>query len=371
MNVNALRDLASRGQSIWLDDLHRGLIDSGELARLIREDGLTGLTSNPAILSQAIRGRSEYAAAARAARARGESARTIHETLAIADVQAAADLFRPVHEASDGRDGYVSMEVSPRLADDTRGTVTAARALWAKIARPNVMIKVPGTAAGLPAIRELLSGGINVNVTLLFSATRYADVVAAYLEALEDRLARGESVRTVASVASFFVSRIDTAVDAELDRLAAAGGSAALTHPLRGRAAFACAARAYEAWLEVARKGRWAGLERCGARMQRLLWASTSTKDPAYRDVRYVEELIARDTVNTLPPATLAAFREHGVAGAGFERHRAQAMETIASLAALGIDVEEVAARLEREGVRKFVEPFEALERWLEQEGGR
>ncbi len=275
MSGNPLHELTKLGQSVWLDDLHRGLIDSGELARLIREDGISGLTSNPAILSQAIRGRAEYSAAARTAHARGESARTIHEALAIADVQAAADLFRPAHEASEGREGYVSIEVSPRLADDAQGTVTAARELWAKIARPNVMIKVPGTTACLPAVRELLSGGIHVNVTLLFSAARYAAVLETFLAALEARLARGEALRAVASVASFFVSRIDTAVDAELDGLAASGPCAALAGPLRGRAACACAARAYDTWLEVVGSGRWARLAHAGARMQRLLWAST------------------------------------------------------------------------------------------------
>lgn len=369
MSTNPLRDLASRGQSVWLDDLHRGLIESGELARLIREDGLAGLTSNPAILAQALRGRAEYRGAVHAARGRGESPRAMFEALAIADVRAAADSFRPVYEATAAQDGYVSMEVSPRLADDASGTVAEARALWQRIGRPNVMIKVPATPAGLEAIPELLVAGINVNVTLLFSVCRHAAVIEAFLEALEVRLRRGEPLQGVASVASFFVSRIDTAVDAYLDALSAPGSSGTQARSLRGQAAFACAGRAYDAWLSATGTRRWARLAGAGARMQRLLWASTSTKDPSYRDVRYVENLVAGHTINTMPPATLAAFRDHGTAGDAFDRHRASAEATLGALGALGVDVEEVAARLEREGVRKFIEPFEALERWLEQGG--
>jgi transaldolase len=369
MNSSPLRDLASLGQSVWLDDLHRGLIESGDLARLI-EDGLSGLTTNPAILSQAIRGRREYAAAARAARRRGEAAGAIYESLAIADVQAAADLFRSVYEATDGEDGYVNMEVSPRLADDARATVVEAQSLWRRIARPNLMIKVPATAAGLQAIRELLDAGINVNATLLFDARRLDAVLDAFFAALESRLLRGAPLRGVASVASFFVSRIDSAVDARLDGLMTAGPAGTLARSLRGRVAFACAGRAYDAWCAAAVSRRWAVLAGAGARMQRLLWASTSTKDPAYRDVRYVEELVARGTVNTVPPATLAAFRDHGVAGTAFERHRSQSDATLASLAALGVDVDEISLQLERDGLRRFVEPFAALERWLEREAG-
>lgn len=368
MSANPLLELAALGQSVWLDDLRRGLLEDGTLARLIAEDGLAGLTSNPAILAKAFTEGPEYAAAITRLLATPASSAGIYESLAFEDVAHAADLFRAVYDRSDGRDGYVSIEVSPLLADDTDGTVTEARRLWARLGRPNMMIKVPGTTAGLPAIRTLIAAGVNVNVTLLFSPERYRLATLQYFGGLEDRLAAGRPLERVASVASFFVSRIDTLIDRRLDVLAAGGEPAA--RALRGRAAVACAARAYELHEELTASDRWQVLAARGARPQRLLWASTSTKDPRYSPTKYVEELIAPDTVNTMPLATLTAYRERGRPTLGLEHHLAEVSDAREALERLGIDLEQAAGELEREGVRKFVEPFEELQRWLRSHPG-
>ncbi len=364
MDGNPLLQLRSQGQSVWLDDLHRRMLNDGTLARLIESDGVVGLTSNPAIFAAAMTTQEEYARAAADLLGQCRDGVELYETLALEDVVRTADLLKPVYDRSGGRDGFVSFEVSPHLAHDTAATVNEARRLWNRIARPNVMIKVPGTEAGVPAIQSLIAEGINVNITLLFSPTRYSAVAEAYMAGLEERLRQRQEVSRLASVASFFISRIDTLVDRSLDKLAGDGREDA--RELRGRIAAACACRAYDRYLNVVASDRWRALVKSGARSQRLLWASTSTKDPTYRDVRYVEELIAPDTVTTLPMATLVAYRDHGRIGSGLGAHCFDAGATIERLAALGIDIEEVARQLEAEGVRKFVEPFDQLQSWLE-----
>ncbi len=301
--MNRLRTLHDAGQSIWLDLLRRGLITDGGLARLIREDGVTGVTSNPTIFAKAIGGPSDYDDAIRRLAGQGSpSPLDVFYALALADVRMAADLFRPVYDQTAGTDGFVSFELEARLAHDPPHSIAAAHELVERIDRPNVMIKVPGTIEGVGVVEELTAAGINVNITLLFSVEMYEEVALAYLTGLERRLAAGHPIDRIASVASFFVSRIDTVVDALLP-----DGS-----PLRGRVAIANAKRAYHQYLRLFSGERWTRLAEAGARVQRPLWASTGTKNPAYSDVLYVEELVGRDTVNTIPEATLDAFRAHG-----------------------------------------------------------
>ncbi len=361
---NPLHALAGLGQSVWLDFIRRGWLADGTLERLIREDGLRGMTSNPAIFEKAIAGSGEYDdQIAELVAGRVSDPKTIYESLAVRDIQQAADLLSPVHRASHGRDGFVSLEVSPELADDTEGTLVEARRLFRRVHRPNLMIKVPATAAGIPAIRRLIREGIPVNVTLLFARSTYERVAEAYCEGLEERLAAGESIDQVASVASFFVSRIDTAIDAELDRLA---GEQPLAAPrltaLRGKVAIANAKLAYASYQAEVGSARWRWLEEShGARPQRLLWASTSTKNPAYRDVVYVEELIGESTVNTMPPETVDAFRDHGRARPSLGEGLAEARAVLAELAAVGLSLDAVTDRLLAEGIAKFVEPFRKL----------
>ena len=364
MDSNPLLRLRSRGQSIWLDDIHRRMLTDGTLGRLIDGDGLAGLTSNPAIFAAAIMKHPEYTQAVAALLPRVANAMALYEAIVLEDITRAADLFRPTYDRSGGRDGFVSLEVSPHLAHDTQATITEGQRLWGRVERPNVMIKVPGTAEGLGAITALLAAGVNVNVTLLFSPTRYQAVAEAHLQGLEQRLARGGSLKSLASVASFFLSRIDTLVDRTLDEHAGQGRGEA--RALRGRAAIVCAARAYDNYQRAIDSARWRALAERGARPQRLLWASTSTKDARYSDVKYVEELIAPDTVNTLPLETLKAFRDHGKLGAGLEPHRAESGRVVRELGKLGIDLEQVAQQLEAEGVTKFVQPFDQLQQWLD-----
>jgi transaldolase len=356
MRLDALHQ---HGQSVWLDDLDRPLLDSGEFARLI-EAGVTGLTSNPSTFAKALSAGAAY----RSRVPRGLAPLPAYEALTVADVQAAADLLRPVHDQTRGRDGLVSLEVSPRLAADPVATVDEARRLWLALARPNVMIKVPGTVACLPAITQLVGEGINVNVTLLFSPERCAAVAEAWLAGLERRAHAGHPVDGIASVASFFVSRIDARVDAGLDRLAAGRpGLEADYRALRGCVAIALAATAYAQFLARLRTPRWAALERVGAAPQRLLWASTAPKDPARRDVVYVESLLAPDTVTTLPRATLRAFLDHGEAAAPLDPGAAVHAATLAKLAALGIELPVIARELEVDGIDRFVQAWdEALQ---------
>jgi len=362
---NALRELARYGQSVWYDSLRRGILASGELARYVEDDGLSGLTTNPAIYEKAISGSRDYDAELALLLPRPDlDAKGVYEELAFQDIRAAADLLRPVYERTAWSDGYVSLEVSPAVARDAGATLTEARRLWQALGRQNVMIKVPGTPEALPAIRQLLSEGINVNVTLLFSRQAYAGVAEAHLAALEDRVARGQDLSRVASVASFFVSRVDALVDPLLERLcapSAAEGIRKRAEALRGRVAIANAKLAYQDWKALTSSLRWARLKTLGARPQRLLWASTGAKDPRYGDVMYVEGLIGPDTVDTVPPATFEAFRDHGRVTPTLEADVDGARRTMAELADLGISIDDVTGRLLAEGLRLFAEPFARL----------
>lgn len=363
--MNPLKQLERFGQSFWIDSISRDLIASGRLARLIAEDGLKGLTSNPGIFEQAIVQGREYLAAIREALKHGDlRPEELYEALAIADIQDAADLLRPVFEATGGRDGYVSLEVSPHLAHDTRATVEEAHRLWRRVDRPNLMLKVPATPAGLPAIEALIADGINVNVTLLFSRAVYGKVAEAYMAGLERRLAAGLALDSIASVASFFVSRIDTAVDGLIEERLEAGVSSVerdRLEGLRGRAAIANAKLAYQSYKALVASERWRRLAARGGRTQRLLWGSTSTKNPTYRDVVYVEELIGPDTVNTMPPVTIDAFRDHGRPRASLEEGVDEAQRVLERLAEAGIALDEVTDRLLDDGVRRFAEAFDRL----------
>lgn len=354
--TNPLQQLKAHGQSIWLDYIQRGMLESGELARLIEQDGLAGVTSNPAIFEKAIAHHDDYDAAIADLKTRGADALQAYEELAIDDVRRAADLLSGVHRDTHGRDGYVSLEVAPTLARDTEGTVREAKRLWQRVDRPNLMIKVPATVEGLPAIRDLIAAGINVNATLLFSVPRYKALAESYMSGLEARAAAGGSLTDVASVASFFLSRIDSAVDPLLD---AQGHDAARS--LRGQTAIASARLAYQVYKGLSTGHRWQPLKAQGARTQRLLWASTSSKDPAYDDLKYVTPLIGPDTVNTLPPETLAAFRDHGVAALHVEDDMTLARGLPSLLDALGIDLKRITDQLEEDGIRKFVAPYDKL----------
>jgi transaldolase len=356
MATNPLLLLAEHGQSVWLDNLARGMVHDGRLKRLIDEDGVSGITSNPAIFHKAMTTGSDYDAQIRALGAKGLSAVEIYETLAIQDVQDALDLLRPVFDRANGTDGFVSLEVSPHLAADTEGTIAEARRLWSRVARPNLLVKIPGTPEGVPAIRQCLSEGISVNVTLLFSLDAHRAVMHAHLDALDARMDRGEPVATVASVASFFLSRIDTKVDKLLD-----GMSDPRAKAIRGMAAVASAKLAYALWKETYSGPRWERLRAAGARVQKPLWASTSTKDKAYRDVKYVEPLIGPFTVNTLPDETVDAFRDHGRVADTVELDLDRERRALADLESLGISLKRVTDELVEEGVEKFNQPFDAL----------
>jgi transaldolase len=356
---NPLQKLPSLGQSVWLDFIERDFVRSGRLAALIREDGVSGVTSNPAIFHKAIGEHAIYRETIDAMARQGLAAHEIHEALMIEDIRDAADALRDVFQRTQGRDGFVSLEVSPRFARDTEGTYWEAERLWALTNRPNLMIKVPGTQEGVPAIRRLIGAGINVNVTLLFTLERYEAVAAAFIEGLSERAARQSSVANVASVASFFLSRIDGAIDPQLDVVGTAAAKA-----LRGECAIACARAAYRHYQAILASSRWRALQASGARPQRLLWASTGTKDAGYSDVKYVESLVCPDTVTTMPPETLIAYRDHGRAmpwSSGSSEDAHLSVQRLArELADAGIDWLAVAQQLEEDGIRKFVQPHEA-----------
>ena len=365
---NPLRRLEQFGQSIWLDYIRRRMITSGELQRLIDEDGLKGITSNPAIFEKAIAGSKDYDDDIRAMAGEKKSVAQIYERITVSDVQMAADAFKPLYKRLDGRDGFVSLEVNPHLARDTEGTIAEGRQLWQEVNRPNIFIKVPATAEGLPAITRLISEGINVNVTLLFGLPRYEQVAEAYLAGLEQRLAKGEPVQGVASVASFFLSRIDVLLDPELDRLAKAGGPLAATaKALKGQVAIASAKIAYTMYKRIFGTERFKNLAARGARTQRLLWASTSTKNPDYPDVKYVEPLIGPDTVNTLPPETLEAYRDHGNPASRLGEGVEEAAAVLQRLPELHIDLNQATQQLEDEGIEKFNKPYDSLLHTLEE----
>jgi transaldolase/glucose-6-phosphate isomerase len=365
--AQSLQQLAALGQSLWYDYISRELLDSGELERLIREDGLKGVTSNPAIFAKAVAGSDTCRSVLQAP----GSAMEAYEGLVLADIRDAADCLRPVFEHTARRDGYASLEVSPHLAHDAGATVREARRLWQALDRPNVMIKVPATGAGLTAVGTLLTEGINVNVTLLFSIPVYRQVADIYVRALEQRVANGDDPSTVASVASFFVSRIDTAFDKLADSLIARGAISDVQTDLgniRGQVAIASAKLAYQHYRETFRGERWDTLTVRGAHPQRLLWASTGVKNPEYPDVRYVEALIGPETVNTVPPATLEAFRDHGVARSTLEEDVATAQEVMATIRVLELSLDKITGRLLRDGVDLFVEAFDKLLGVIEQQ---
>jgi transaldolase len=348
--MNRLQQLHDAGVSIWLDTLSRGLLDSGGFAELVADCAVTGATSNPTIFAKAITGSDAYDDQLRAAVASGvRDPQELFFELALDDVGHAADLLRPTYEASGGRDGFISFECTPDLADDTASSIEQAVGLWGRLARPNVMIKVPATEAGIPAIEELTARGVNVNVTLLFSVARYEQVIDAYIAGLERRAARGQAVDAIASVASFFVSR----VDAKADELLPPGSS------LRGRVAIANAHRAYGRYRDRFADERWLALREAGARPQRPLWASTGTKDPAYSDVLYVEELIAPGVINTMPEATLRAFADHGDATSGFGE--STGADVLSRAEEAGVDLAAITADLERDGVRSFCTSYQEL----------
>jgi len=366
-NNNPLLKLESYGQSIWLDFIHRGMLVSGELKRLIEEDGLHGITSNPSIFEKAIIETHDYDDAIWQMVQEGKGAGEIYEELAVEDVRTTTDLFRPLYDRTGGRDGFVSLEVSPYLAHDTAGTIIEARRLWSRVNRPNVMIKVPGTWEGLPAIRELISERININVTLLFGIPRYQAVVEAYIDGLEEVAVDKCPLKTVASVASFFLSRIDELIDSLLEKKVAEGGPIAkLAGSLRGEIAVASAKIAYHTWKKIFASQRFKRLTGRGAYPQRVLWASTSTKNPAYSDVKYVEALIGPDTINTVPLVTLNAYRDHGNPALRLEEGVEEAHLCLKLLAEVGIDLDAVTQQLEDEGVEKFVKPFDKLMKTLE-----
>jgi transaldolase/glucose-6-phosphate isomerase len=360
--------LQGYGQSIWLDFISRKMITTGELARLVRDDGVAGVTSNPTIFEKAINGSTDYAAQIEEIRRETPElpARQVYEGLVTRDIQDVADVLRETYQRTRGGDGYVSIEVSPGVANDTNATVSEARHLWEVVGRPNLMIKVPGTGAGVPAVRALTAEGINVNITLLFGREMYEAVAGAYIEGLEDRVGRAGSaaaIDEIASVASFFVSRIDTNVDKLLDeRLQrAGGGDRERLDRLHGKIAIANARLAYQSYKRMFSGPRWDALAARGAHRQRLLWASTSVKNPRYRDVMYVEELIGADTIDTMPVETLQAFRDHGRARASLEADLDGAKAALADLEAAGISLRAVTDDLVVEGIKKFQEPYDKM----------
>ena len=362
--ANPLPQLKEYGQSLWYDNIRRGLITSGELQRMLDEDGLAGVTSNPTIFEKAISGSTDYDAAIQELLSQGKDIEEIYLALVIKDIQLTVDILRPVYEASEGRDGFASLEVSPLLAYDTEASIAAARRLWKALDRPNVMIKIPGTTQGLPAIEQCLSEGININVTLLFGVDNYEQVARTYIGALEKAAASGRPIDRMASVASFFVSRVDTTVDKQLDALVRAardGSEKEYLQTLLGKAGIANAKVAYQRYQEIFGGQRWQRLAEKGARVQRCLWASTSTKNPQYRDVMYAEGLIGADTVDTMPQTTMDAFREHGVAAATLEQEVEEAHDHLHRLAQAGIDFKAVTQKLQVDGVDLFSDSYRKL----------
>jgi transaldolase / glucose-6-phosphate isomerase len=370
---NPLRGLLAHGQSPWLDFIRRNILLNGDLKKMIADDGLRGMTSNPAIFEKAITGSDDYNDLLNAPEAKKLNAKGLYEQIAIRDVQTSADIFRSVYDETKGRDGFVSLEVSPTLANDTQGTLEEARRLWKAVNRPNLMVKVPATREGIPAIRQLLEEGININITLLFAQSAYEQVAEAYISALEARAAKGQEVSKIASVASFFVSRIDTLIDGQIDaklKTETDGKKKELLTSVQGKVAIANARRTYAKYQELVGGARWKALESKGAHTQRLLWASTSTKNKNYRDVLYVEELIGADTVDTIPPATFDAFRDHGKLRNSLTENVAGANKTMADLEAAGISMKEVTDKLIADGVKLFADAFTTLLAAVEKHAG-
>ena len=361
--TNPLKGLLEYGQSPWMDYIRRDLLTGGGLKKMIDNDGLRGMTSNPAIFEKSITGSALYNDILQSPDAKSLDAKSLYERIAIRDVQEACDIFKPVYQSTRRRDGYVSLEVSPYLANDTKGTLEEARRLWKSVARENLMIKVPGTPEGVPAIRQLLEDGLNINVTLLFAQSAYEQVAEAFTAALEARALKGLDISHSASVASFFVSRIDTLVDSKVEEKlkSASGADKQLLESVEGKVAIANAKLTYKKYQELFGGARWKALASKGAQTQRLLWASTSTKNPKYRDVLYVEELIGPDTVDTIPPATFDAFRDHGRLRQSLTEDVPGAAQVMANMEKAGISMKEVTHKLLEDGVRLFAEAFKTL----------
>ncbi|MGZ6097259.1 MAG: transaldolase [Myxococcaceae bacterium] len=361
--MNPLLELGKLGQSVWLDFMRRSLVTSGELKRLIDNDGIKGLTSNPTIFQKAVEGSEDYDDLFREWAPRGASAGEVFEALAIRDIGDAARVFRPVWEQTKHGDGYCSIEVSPTLAHDTKGSIVEAQRLWKKLGVQNVMIKIPGTVEGVPAVEQCVADGLNINITLLFSQDAYVAVAEAYIRGLEKRAARGEDVSQSTSVASFFVSRIDTLVEKTIAsrEKTATPQQRALFDEVQGKVAIANAKQAYQKYKKLFSGPRWESLAAKGAKTQRVLWASTGTKNPKYSDVLYIEELIGRDTVNTIPPATLDAFRDHGKVRPTLEQGLDEADAVMRKLEQAGISMKAVTDQLVEDGVKSFSESFEQL----------
>jgi len=360
--TNIIGELKKNGQSIWYDNIERKLLENGTLASMVERGEIRGITSNPSIFNNAISKSNEYDQEIESLTKQGLSREDVYEQLAVRDIQNAADMFLPLYQETNGEDGYVSLEVSPFLAHESEKTIIDAKKLWKMVNRPNLMVKIPATLEGLPAITEVISAGINVNVTLIFSITRYQAVMEAYLTGLEKRVQEGKKIGGIASVASFFISRIDAKVDKQLEEILSktAGGE---IKNLLGKAALASGKLAFEAYEEVFGEGasRFADLVDVGANKQRVLWASTSTKNPNYPDTLYVDELIGPDTVNTVPPKTLIAFFDHGTVERSIDRHVNEAKQVFENLASAGIDMEQVTEELESEGVKAFAVAFTSL----------
>ncbi len=349
--MNPIQELTALGQSIWYDNIQRELLENGELAAMIERGDIRGVTSNPSIFQNAIANSNDYDDALKPLLADGWDAEKIFWELAVKDIQDACDIFAPLYKESEGSDGYVSLEVSPYLANDSEGTITQAKELWTRVNKPNLMIKIPATKAGLPAIRQAIAAGINVNVTLIFSIARYREVMDAYLAGLEDRVLAKESIADVHSVASFFISRLDSIIDDQLPE----------NSPLRGKIAIANAKLAYEAFGQVFSEARFGKMQLVQANYQRPLWASTSTKNPAYPDTLYIDELIGPATVNTVPPKTLDAFKDHGMAAATLKADLDEAKKSVADLASAGISLDDATQHLEDAGVKSFADAFTSL----------
>ena len=371
MQNNPLKQLAGFGQSFWIDYISRDFISGGLLKKMIDEDGLCGMTSNPAIFEKALTGSSDYDADIRLLAHKGMDAKSIFEAITVRDVQMAADVFLPVFDSSGGRDGFVSLEVDPHLANDALSSIDEARRLWKSIDRQNVMIKIPATKHGLIAVKELIREGININVTLLFGLTAYRLAAQAYITGIKERIAGGINKGHPVSVASFFLSRIDSYIDPLLDNIIGRGGDeAARAGEVLGETAAACAKKAYQAYKEMFGTEKFGVLAGKGAFPQRLLWASTGAKNPAYSAIKYVEGLIGRDTVNTMPPATIDAYRAKGRPEACLEKDIYKAAKVLSRLSQLGIDIEAAAQQLEKQGLDKFNEPFDAIMEIIRKKSG-
>jgi transaldolase len=370
---NALLGLQKYGQSVWLDFIRRNIILNGDLQKLIDQDGLRGITSNPSIFEKAIAGSNDYTDLLTQLGKQGLPTGDIYERIVVRDIQDSADKLLPVYKSTNRRDGYVSLEVSPTLARDTNGTIEEARRLWKAVNRPNIMIKVPGTPEGVEPVRRLTGEGLNINITLLFAQEAYIAVAEAYLDGLEAALKAGKDISGIASVASFFVSRIDSLVDSNIDEhlKTAKGSDAQLLESLRGKVAIANAKQAYRYYQKMIESPRWKALAAKGAQTQRLLWASTSTKNPKYRDVLYIEELIGPDTVNTIPPATMDAFRDHGVLRRTLDTDLAAADKTMSDLEKAGISMKQVTGKLLDDAIKLFDDAFTQLLQAVDQKRAR